>query len=144
MPIATRQVRRGVEDTRRGTPFTRQLAAWMALQGYDDVDLAREIGVSKATVGRWRNGKTTPDTGKWPALAKALNVKEEWIGRLLFNVELYPPEVEMAAKVLAKLPPRLRQRIVVELGALIAEAEAQDEGIPANGRMQTERLAGTA
>lgn len=48
MPIANRQVRRGVEDTRRGTPFTRQLAAWMALQGYDDVDLARVIGVSKA------------------------------------------------------------------------------------------------
>lgn len=83
----------------------------------------------KATVGRWRNGKTTPDTGKWPALAKALNVEEEEIARLLFNAELYPPDVEMVARVLKKLPPRVRSVVVAEFGKLIDEAEAKDAGL---------------
>lgn len=128
-----RQVRRGGDDTRTSTPFTRQLSAWMALAGYDDVQLARVIGVSKATVGRWRLGKTTPDTSKWPALARALNVEEEEIGRLLFNVELYPPHIEAFARVLKKLPPRLQRAVVQEGLKLIEELEAQDAKVAPRG-----------
>jgi transcriptional regulator with XRE-family HTH domain len=72
--------KRGI--TYSGTPFTRQLAAWMALAGLDDVELGRKVGVSKVTIGRWRSGINTPTTEKWPALARALNVTEEEIGRL--------------------------------------------------------------
>lgn len=116
--------KRGI--TYSGTPFTRQLAAWMALAGLDDVALGCKVGVSKVTVGRWRSGINTPTTEKWPALARALNVTEEEIGRLLFNVELYPPDVELVARVLKKLPPRVRRVVVQELSKLIDEAESRD------------------
>ena len=86
-------VRQG-RTKRSGTPFSRQLVAWMALAGLVDADLAKEVGVSTMAISRWRHGINAPTTDRWPALARALHIETAEIAKLLLNVDLLPPDVQ--------------------------------------------------
>jgi transcriptional regulator with XRE-family HTH domain len=111
-----------------GTMFTRQLKAWMALADLDDTALAQAVGVSAASVGRWKNGINTPAIDRWPALATTLNVEEAEIAKLLVGVELLPPDVQAVGQLLAKLPLSHRQRVVQQIDRLIEEEERRLQG----------------
>lgn len=40
-------------------------------------ELAKAVGVSKDTIGKWERGKAFPSVNKIPKLEKALNIKYE-------------------------------------------------------------------
>ncbi len=45
--------------------------------GYNQIEFAKETGISVATIRRWENGESYPDAAKIVRLAKALGVKPE-------------------------------------------------------------------
>ena len=68
-----------VDEVERKERLAFAIDAAMAAQGLEDGDLAKRIGKSATTVGRWRRGDTVPNALEILPLANALSVTLQFL-----------------------------------------------------------------
>lgn len=85
--------------------------------------LGELLGVHGQTVQHWEHGRSTPNIELWPALARALNVKEEWI---LTGREAWNPERQRHHALVDQLPERHVAQAELYLMAMVRDPGQPD------------------
>ncbi|OBY90998.1 DNA-binding protein [Pseudomonas sp. AU11447] len=82
----------------------------LAARGLSQVELAGLVGVSPATISKWKNGQQAPEAEALASLSKATDVSPEWFTRPLperCSLPLYRSNASALATARAKLGARL-------------------------------------
>lgn len=82
----------------------------LAARGLSQVELAALVGVSPATISKWKNGQQAPEAEALASLSKATDVSPEWFTRPLperCSLPLYRSNASALASARAKLGARL-------------------------------------
>ncbi|WWL45088.1 helix-turn-helix transcriptional regulator [Pseudomonas parakoreensis] len=90
---------RGITDFQPG-----RLIQALAARALSQVQLAAMVGVSPATISKWKSGQQAPEAEALDSLSKVINVSPEWFTRPL------PKKGSLPLSEVMRLPTFLRGR----------------------------------
>jgi len=115
--------------------FGKWLSDQMAREGYNVVGLAKLVGVSHVTIGKWMHGKTTPRASNVRKLAQVFRIDPVDVYRALIGAagdsRRWPEDVQALVEDYVSLPPRTRRafRNMVREARGLAKA-GEEETVP--------------